>query len=596
MRTLIVAALLAALAAPGASRAAGAPPAAAPAARLNELVEGYWQEYLALNPLAATFLGDHRYDDRLPNSIGAAHLALELALERRYLERLGPIDPARLDDQQRLTHEIFGRDRRIRIEGFRYESELLPFDQFRGLPQLIAQLGTGAGAQPFRTTADYENWLRRVEGFVVWTDQAIVNMRRGAAKGITQPRVLLERVLPELAALVAPDPAQSVFYRPVAEFPTTVPAADQPRLRAAFVRAITQRLNPAYLRLHDFIRDEYLPQARTTIAFSDLPLGKDWYGYRIRLLTTTDLTPAAIHAIGLAEVARIGTDMDRVIAAVGFKGDRKAFLDSLRADPRFYYEQPDDLLNGYRALKERIRARLAEQFDLAPRADFEIRPVEPFRARAQASASYQSAAPDGTRPGIFYVNTFDLKSRPKYLMESIYLHEAEPGHHFQVSIKQELTDLPSFRRFGNYGAYDEGWGLYAESLGRDLGLYTDPYEQFGALSAEIWRAARLVVDTGIHAQGWSRQRAIDYLLANSGLGATDAAAEVDRYIAMPGQALTYKLGELKIKELKLRAQRALGVRYDQRLFHRALLDAGSVPLDVLDAKLTRWIAARKAAP
>jgi uncharacterized protein (DUF885 family) len=596
MRTLIAAVLIAVVMAPGASEAAGGPPVATPSVRLHELVESYWQESLALDPIAATFAGDHRYDDRLPNSISTAHLALELALERRYLQGLAAIDPARLDDQDLITYQVFSRDRQIRIDGFHYQSELLPFDQFRGLPQLLAQLGSGSSAQPFRTTRDYDNWLRRIDGFVVWADQAIVNMRRGLASGITQPKVLMEAVLPQLGELVAADPTKSVFFRPVAEFPATVPAAEQARLRAAYARAISQRLNPAYQRLHDFIHDEYLPQARTTIAFSDLPLGKEWYAYRIRLLTTTSLSPEAIHAIGLQEVARIGAEMDRVIAGLGFKGDRRAFLDSLRADPRFYYDREADLLDGYQALKARVRQHLPEQFDLAPKADFEIRAVEPFRAKAQASASYQSAAPDGSRPGIFYVNTYDLKSRPRYLMESIYLHEAEPGHHLQVSIKQELGDLPSFRRFGSYGAYDEGWGLYAESLGRELGLYTDPYDYFGALSAENWRAVRLVVDTGIHAEGWSRQQALDYLLANSALGATDAAAEIDRYIAMPGQALTYKLGELKIKELRLRAQRELGPRYDQRLFHHAVLDGGSLPLDVLDAKVSRWIAARNAAP
>ncbi|HXQ30366.1 MAG TPA: DUF885 domain-containing protein [Steroidobacteraceae bacterium] len=595
MRTLI-AVLIAGLMACGASDAANGPSGATPSARLHQLVESYWQESLALDPIAATFVGEHRYDDRLPNSISTAHLALELALERRYLKGLTAIDSARLDGQDLVSYQIFSRDRQVRIDGFHYQSELLPFDQFHGLPQLLAQLGSGSSAQPFRTTRDYENWLRRIDGFVVWADQAIANMRRGAANGITQPKVLMQRVLPQLSELVATDPTNSVFYRPVAAFPATVPVADQARLRAAYARAISERLNPAYQRLHDFIRDEYLPQARMTIAFSDLPLGKEWYAYRIRLLTTTSLGPEAIHAIGLQEVARIGAEMDRIIAGLGFKGDRKAFLDSLRADPRFYYDSEADLLNAYRALKERVRRRLPEQFDLVPRADFEIRAVEPFRAKAQASASYQSAAPDGTRPGIFYVNTFDLKSRPTYLMESIYLHEAEPGHHLQISIKQELDDLPSFRRFGNYGAYDEGWGLYAESLGRDLGLYTDTYDYFGALSAEIWRAVRLVVDTGIHAKGWSRQQAIDYLLANSALGATDAAAEIDRYIAMPGQALTYKLGELKIKELRSRAQRELGSRYDQRSFHRAVLDAGSLPLDVLDVKVSRWIAARAAAP
>ena len=591
MRTLIAVALVS-----GMLLGATGHAAEAPATRFNALVEAYWQQALELHPLEATFLGDHRFDDRLPNSIGAKHLALELALERRYQKELAGIDAATLTGEDRLSYEIFARDRAEAVEGFRYEAELLPLDQFRGLPQLMAQFGSGASAQPFKTTQDYENWLKRIDGFVVWVDQAIDNMRRGARMGVVQPKVLMERVLPQLSDLIVADPAKSVFYRPVAEFPAGVPAADQPRLRSAYLGAIQERLNPAYQRLHDFIKAEYLPATRASIAFSDLPLGKEWYAYRVRVQSTTTLTPEAIHAIGLGEVQRIGAAMDGVIATLGFKGDRKAFLDSLRADPRFYFEREEDLLGAYRALKDRVRARLPEQFDLAPAADFEIRAVEAFRAKAQASASYQSAAPDGSRPGIFYVNTYELKSRPKYMMEAVYLHEAEPGHHFQISIKQELKGLPSFRRFGNYGAYAEGWGLYAESLGRDLGLYSDPYNYFGALSTEIWRAVRLVVDTGIHAKGWTRERAIDYMLANTALGATDAVAEVERYIAMPGQALTYKLGELKIKELRARAQKELGPRFDVRQFHRALLDSGSLPLEVLDAKLNRFIAARKAAP
>jgi len=586
------------LVAAGVAGVAAAAPAApaAPGAALATLVEAYWQEHLALNPLRATVLGDHRYDAELPNSLSTAYLGRELDLEKRYLKRLAAIDDRALAGQDLLTYAVFRRGRELEIEGFRYQAELLPVNQFGGLPQTFAQLGSGTGAQPFATTRDYENWLRRVDGFVVWVDQAIVNMRRGSARGYVQPRNVVERMLPQLEQLIAADPAKSVFMKPVATFPKGVPEADQARLRTAYRDAVIRQINPAYQRLHDFIRDEYLPRARSSVAWSELPLGHDWYAYRVKVATTTALTPEEIHRIGLDEVARIGAEMDRVIVELGFKGDRRAFLDSLRADPRFYFDHEEELLAAYGALKARVRARLPELFDQAPKADFEIRAVESFRAAAQATASYQQAAADGSRPGIFYVNTYDLKSRPKYSMEEVYLHEAEPGHHFQLSIQQELPDLPSFRRFGGYGAYVEGWGLYAESLGKELGLYTDPYSYFGALSGEIWRAVRLVVDTGLHAQGWSRQQALDYLLANSAVGATDAAAEIDRYVAVPAQALTYKIGELKIKELKARAQRELGARYDVRAFHHQILGDGALPLDVLDAKIGRWLAAQKAAP
>jgi uncharacterized protein (DUF885 family) len=571
-------------------------PAVVAAQQLAELVESYWQRSLRLNPIQATFLGDPRYDDRLPNTIGEAWLAESLALQKEYLAKLQAIDPARLSGQDRLTYDIFERDRKAAIEGFRFQAELLPVDQFFGMPQLVAQLGSGTSAQPFQTPQDYENWLKRLDGFVVWVDQAIANMRRGADKGIVQPRVLMERVVPQLDALIVAKPEESVFWRPVAEFPKGVPAGEHERLRAAYRAAIADKVTPALTRLRDFVKDDYLPRTRDTVAFTALPLGPEWYAYLVKQQTTTDLTPDEIHRIGLDEVRRIGAEIDRVAREVGFQGDRRAFFDSLRADPRFYYASEDELLDGYRALRDQVRVRLPEQFDLKPKADFEIRAVEAFRAKAQASASYQPPSPDGKRPGIFYVNTYDLKSRPKYSMQAIYLHEAEPGHHYQIALQQELAALPSFRRFGGETAYFEGWGLYAESLGRDLGMYTDPYDYVGALSAEIWRAIRLVVDTGMHAKGWTRQQSIDYMLANSAVGATDAAAEIDRYIAIPGQALAYKIGELKIKELKARAQRELGPRFDVREFHRQVLVDGALPLAVLEAKIDRWIQATKSAP
>ncbi len=608
----LVSSVVSAATAPGATAApAAAPPVAAAAGvarpataasrQLAELVESYWQQSLELNPIQATFLGDSRYDDRLPNTIGEAWLAQSLALEKEYLAKLQAIDPARLSGQDRLTYDIFERDRTLAIEGFRFQSELLPVNQFFGLPQLMAQLGSGTSAQPFQTPQDYENWLKRLDGFVVWVDQAIANMRRGADKGIVQPRVLMERVVPQLDKLIAATPEQSVFWRPVANFPKGVPAGEQERLRAAYRAAIADEVNPALTRLRDFVKTEYLPRTRESVAFTALPLGPEWYAYLVKQQTTTSLTPDEIHRIGLDEVKRIGAEIDRVAREIGFQAPadqpfRRAFFDSLRADPRFYYASEDELLEGYRALRDRVRLRLPEQFDVKPKADFEIRAVEPFRAQAQASASYQPPSPDGKRPGIFYVNTYDLKSRPKYSMQAIYLHEAEPGHHYQIALQQELQALPSFRRFGGETAYFEGWGLYAESLGRELGMYTDPYDYVGALSAEIWRAIRLVTDTGMHAKGWTRQQSIDYMLANSAVGATDAAAEIDRYIAIPGQALAYKIGELKIKELKARAQRELGPRFDVRAFHRQILVDGALPLDVLDAKIGRWIQQVKASP
>jgi uncharacterized protein (DUF885 family) len=561
--------------------------------RLTELVEQYWEEFLVLNPLTATFVGDNRYNDRLANSIGPQYLAASLALDRKYLEQVQGIDPASLSGQARLTYDIFKLDRELAIEGARFPAELLPINQSFSLPSLFAQLGAASGVHPFANAKDYDDWLKRVADFVTWMDQSIANMRDGVSQGVVQPRVVMEKVLPQLEAMLVDDPKQSVFYRPVAQFPESLSAQDRERLTAAFTRAISEQIVPAYRRLHAFIRDEYLPRTRATVALTSLPQGKEWYAYEVKLQTTTRMTPEQIHELGLSEVARIRGEMERIIKDVGFKGDIPAFFAHLRSDPRFYYTRADDLLNGYRALKDQVAAAAPRLFAVQPQADFEIRPVEEFRAASSATASYRAATPDGSRPGVFYVNTFDLKSRPRYTMQAIYLHEAVPGHHFQFSIQQELENLPRFRRFGSYTAYAEGWGLYAESLGKELGLYADPYDYFGALGTEMFRAVRLVVDTGIHAQGWSRDQAIEYMLANAPVGQTDAVSEIERYIANPGQALAYKVGALKLQELRARAAARLGDDFDVREFHTQVLSDGALPLDVLEAKIDRWLAARK---
>jgi uncharacterized protein (DUF885 family) len=597
------AATAAAASAPAAATRAGADDArATPAAALQQLVEAYWQARLELNPLLATSLGDSRWNHVLPIAISPEHRARSLATERRFLEQARAIRPEQLQGQDRLTWEIFVRGREQAIEGFRYPEHLLPVDQFNGLPQSLAQLGSGTGIQPFVTVRDYEAWLQRAGGFPAWVDQAIANMREGVKLGVVQPRPLIEKLLPQLDQLAPADVEKSVFWQPVARMPESFPAADRERLTNEYRTAIGQTLLPAYRRLAAFLRDEYLPKTRDSIALTALPDGRDWYAYRVRQMTTTNHSPERIHEIGLAEVARIGAEMDRVIAQVGFRPPaeaktpaavRKAFIESIRSNPKFYFEREEDLLNGYRALKAGVLANAPKLFSLVPQADFEIRAVEPFRAPAAANGSYQRASPDGKRPGIFYANTYDLKSRPKYLMQPLFLHEAIPGHHFQIALAQELGELPSFRRFGGYTAFSEGWALYAESLGRELGLYTDPYDYFGSLSSEIFRAVRLVVDTGMQVKGWTRQQALEYILTNSAYGETGARAEVDRYLAMPGQALAYKMGELQITELKRRAQQELGAKFDVRDFHREVLMDGALPLDVLAAKVDRWIAATK---
>ncbi len=603
MRSSLVAAVVAAFVLAGcgesAPRTGKRPSTSAPselkasnatAAKLFEITEAYYDEYLALNPLAATAQGDHRFDDRLGDYVSPTWMADSLAIEQNALEKLAAVDPENLSGEDLVTYETFKAGRELNIEGYRYPAELLPLHQFSNMPSEVALLGSGKGIHPFRTVADYDNFLARMDGFVAWVDQAINNMKSGVTKGFVQPRVVVERTIPQITAQLADDPKQSVFWRPILGFPAGIPVADRTRLAKAYEEKIGKQVIPAYRRLHHYLQAEYLPQARETVGMSELPNGASWYAYLARYHTTTSMKPDEIHELGLREVARIRAEMERIKNQAGHKGDLKSFLDALRADPNLHYTDPNELLTGYALLRARVDMALPLLFAVRPEAGFEIRAMEAFRAPSEATAQYLPPSADGKRPAVFYVNTYDLPSRPKYSMEALYLHEAVPGHHLQIALAQEATGLPRFRRFAWDTAYGEGWALYAESLGKDLGLYADPYSVFGALSMEMWRAVRLVVDTGIHAKGWTREQAIDYFRANTALGETDIAAEVERYIAWPGQALAYKIGQLKILELRRRAEEKLGPRFDIRAFHSQVVMSGSLPLSVLEARIDRWIA------
>jgi uncharacterized protein (DUF885 family) len=563
-------------------------------ARLDGLFERYFEDQLRLDPLTATFIGDPRYNDLLPNYIGPEHIARVRALNQQYLDEIRAIDPAQLAPTDRISYDIFLSERLRAEESYRFPYRLLPINQISGLLNLMPALGSGTNAQPFATVQDYENWLKRLDGFVVWIDQAIVNMREGAHRGVVQPRAVVKKVLPQLEAMAVANATDSLFFAPVQQFPASFSAAERERLTAAFARALEEDLLPAYRRLRDFVRDEYLPQTRESVAWTALPDGEAWYAHLVEEQTTTKLTPDEIHAIGLDEVARILGEMDKVRQQVGFKGDLQAFFVFLETDPQFYFTSAAEVVAAYREAKAEINAALPKAFAVFPKADYEVREVEAFRAESAAGASYQAPSADGSRPGIFYVNTFNLKALPKFGTETLSLHEAAPGHHFQIAIQQELSGLPKFRRFGgDYTAFSEGWALYAESLGKELGLFTDPYQWFGRLNDEQLRAMRLVVDTGMHAKGWSRERAIQYMLDNSTLAESDVTAEVERYIVWPGQALAYKVGDLRIQALRRKAEAQLGPKFDLKEFHREVLGDGAVPLDVLEKKIDRWIAARR---
>ncbi len=566
----------------------------AKAERLNAMYEQYWEELLKLNPLQATFQGDNRYNDQLPNTLSAQYRQQMHEFNTRWLKAAREAGSEGLTGQDLLSYEMFVRDREDSLEAEKFPTWQQPVNQFYNFASTFVQLGSGTGAQPFKTVKDYDNWLKRAAQAPAVFQQAIANSREGVKHGVVQPRTLMVKVIPQLDALIKDKAEDTLFWGPVKNFPADFSEADKQRLTAGYKQLIEGELMPAYRELRDFVANEYLPKTRTKSGLGALPDGEAWYAYNARSSTTTDLTPAQIHQIGLDEVKRIHGQIEGVMKQVGFKGSMKEFFAFMQNDPRFSFKDEPALLAYYRGLEAKINQRVPEQFTLIPKAPFEIRPVEAFRAQSAAGGSYMRPSQDGTRPGIFYVNTYDLPTRKTWDAEDLYLHEAIPGHHFQLALQQELTGLPKFRRFGSEIAFSEGWGLYAESLGKDLGVYTDPYSYFGYLQNELWRAIRLVVDTGLHSKGWTREQVIAYMLDNSAESETQATAEAERYMAIPGQALAYKMGELKIKELRARAEKALGAKFDVREFHAEVLKDGSVPLEILEGKIDRWIAAKKA--
>jgi uncharacterized protein (DUF885 family) len=561
-------------------------------AELYRVVETYFDQYLALNPVRSSELGDHRFDDRFGDYASLSWMADSLGIEQESLEKLQAIDRRQLTGEDLVTYAAFKRQRELGIGRYRYPSELLAINSFAGWPGVFAQLGSGQGAHPFRTTRDYDNFLARMDGFVAWVDQAINNLRAGVTKGVVLPQVVVERTLPQLEAFGRlEDPRQTVFWQPLLNFPAGPSVADRRRLLQAYEEKLRTKVLPAYRRLHDYLARDYLPSARESVSWSNLPSGDLWYAYLVRYYTSTDMMPEEVHELGQREVARLHASLVGLQGVPGSAGEPRAVFDALRADPRFQFGDARSMLAGYAALRERVDARLPSLFLRRPQSTFEIRPSEGLLAVSAAGAS--CSAPIAGRAGVLYVNVSELASRPSYAMDARYLGEAVPGHLYQAAIAQETPELPRFRRFGDDAAFVAGWALYAESLGADLGLYADSYSQFGAVNAELWRAAALVVDTGLHAKGWSYQQASEYLRANTALGAADIAAELDRYMACPGQALADKIGQLKILELRRRAERRLDERFDVREFHEQVIGNGSLPLSVLETRVNRWIDMRR---
>ena len=560
-----------------------------PAVELDALFDEYFERGLELNPTRATAIGDSRYNDRLAITQSAEYRDARREVDEDFLARLLRIDRGALSYDDQLSYDMFRILREQSLEANLYPSHLQPINQFYLLTNSFVSLGSGAGVHPFETVNDYEDFLSRADDFIVNVDHVIENMQEGMRQGIVQPRVLMVKVVPQIQSQLVDDARDTDFWMPIENMPEDFSDADRERLTAAYEDAIENKIIPAFERLNNFIGDEYMATSRETFGLGDLPGGEDWYGYLVRVRTTTNLTPEEIHQIGLDEVARIHDEMRGVMAEVGFEGDLQDFFEFVNTDDQFFYEEPEDMIQAYRDMSDNIAELATALFDVWPETEFEIRAVEPFRERSASGGSYQAGAPDGSRPGIFYANTYDLSARPIWAMESLYLHEAIPGHHFQIELQQENEELPRFRRFGRFTAYTEGWGLYAETLGKELGVYTDPYQYFGNLNWELWRSIRLVVDTGIHAKGWTRQEVLDYMYANAPVAPARAISEAERFMAIPGQALAYKIGQLRIQAIRDSAEERLGDAFDVVAFHREVLMDGPMPLSMLESKLDRWV-------
>jgi uncharacterized protein (DUF885 family) len=560
-------------------------------AQFQCLVAEEWEYRMRENPLYATRCGDHRFNDRLP-AVSEVDAQRRLAQDRSFLDRLCAIDPEFLPPGARTDYGILRRQLNDRIAGGEFRVYRMPLTRLGGFYSTFAELPR---IVPLDTLQDYENYSARLDGFCAYAKGYIELMREGIRSGHVQPRVVLEGIEDTIRPHVVENPKQSLLYGPFERFPDRIDAADQRRLCEAGRVAIRDSVVPGYRAFLQFVEDEYVPAARDEIAASSLPDGRAFYEHCVRRYTTLALTPQAVHDIGLQEVQHIRAEMEAIAEQVGFEGDLHEFLAFLRSDPRFYVDSPQALMKEVALILKRIDGKLPRLFKTLPRTPYGIRPVPDYMAPQTTSAYYMPPAGDGTEAGHYYVNTYDLKSRPLYELEALSLHEAVPGHHLQIALQMELEMVPAFRRFGSVTAFVEGWALYAERLGLEVGFYEDPYSDFGRLTYGMWRACRLVVDTGLHYLGWAREQAIDFMAENTALTMLNIANEVDRYISWPGQALAYKVGEIKLRELRSLAERELGAAFDLRAFHDVVLGEGGVPLDIVEANVRRWIAEQRAA-
>lgn len=581
---------------------AAPPPSAEPVQsehdKLFSLFKASDEAQLQRNPIQGIFRGDLRYADRFGDYITDQYYAGEKAAAEHDLAALHAVDRSKLDETDQLAYDTFQWQTKDTLRGLQPDilslTEVQPINHFFGLHTFYPTFASGQGAAPFKTLEDYENNLKRHKGFVTYLDRAIGRFKEGEASGVVETKLTVRNMIEQLDNQLKQKPEDSPYFRPVKNFPDGISPADRERLTNEYRAAITDELYPALTRLRDFFQNDYLAHARAGDGLVYMKGGDKLYAYELESTTTLPLTAGQIHQTGLSEVARITKEMEKVKSEVGFKGDLHAFFDYMRTAKKFQPKSREALTQGFYDIQKKVEPKLPALFDHMPKSKLVIRPYEPFREKFEAGGSYEQGTPDGSRPGTFYFNAYDLPSRSTWEMTTLFLHEGEPGHHFQISLAQENDKLPAFMRFGGNTAYVEGWALYAETLGYTMGLYDDPYARFGTLNDEMLRAMRLVVDTGIHSKGWTRDQAIAYMLSHSGMSKTDATAEVERYIAIPSQATAYKTGALTIQRLRDKAKAALGDKFDIREFHDQVLDTGALPLTVLEEKIDRWIAAKQA--
>ncbi len=559
---------------------------------ISEVFDAYYEEGLQLNPLSATFAGDNRFNDTLPNFLTPEFEDQYKAYYTKYKSQLSEYQDATLTDSEKMTIAILNWECDINLETLAFGS-YTPIDQMWSMNLMIGQLASGASAQPFETVQDYHNWLSRLEDYSAWLNSAKTKMEEGIEVGNVLPKSLIKKVIPQLASVVTPKLEDNLFYSPVKNFPENFNDEEKAALTKAYSQIIIDKIVPSYKALHDFMNSDYMAAGRETSGIEGIPDGKKYYAHQIKLYTTTSMTAAEIHQLGLDEVARISSEMEKVKEKVGFKGDLKAFFNEVRNKKELMpFTDPQQVIDNFNAIHAKMKPQVDKLFGKQPKTPFEVRRTEAFR-EASASAEYNPGSVDGTRPGIFYVPIPDVTKYNVYSDEDLFLHEAIPGHHFQISLTQENEELPKFRKTLWYSAYGEGWALYTESLGEELGLYDDPYQYFGMLGAEMHRAIRLVVDTGLHSKGWTREQAIQYSLDNEAESEASITSEIERYMANPGQALSYKIGQLKIRELRIKAETSMGDAFDIKEFHHQILETGCVPLALLEDKINNWINSNK---